>query len=454
MSTMPQTRRPHRRLSRARGFGLIELLGALALASLVAAGVAAMSNRLLEDLRRQHAAGYQQRFAAAAARYLRANQADLYQKTGAGTVAVPLAALQAPGAGFLPAGFAPTNPYGQTPCLLVRRAGQALSALAVSEGGTPIEDAGLSYVAAHAGPGGGFIKLRADAPGPPAGGAFGSWRMDEATLAGYTSRNCSGVGAAGGRLASALFADAGGEMPADFLYRGAVPGRPELNQMNTPLRMGGNAIVKNGAACGDSARIAIDQHRNIVTCSPEKVWKNSGSDTWRDPVASFGALLALDGEPEGAVRVTLDTGRAFVHVGGAWKALAVDQDGNLEVPGQLSAQTALVRGDGSVGGDLEVANDLRAASVHAQHDIHAESIEARGWIVAPIYEFEYLGPGSGTGGYAVAGDDCHIFLPPLPNGVVPVAYPVGSQRPDRNGRTLVCVDPERKYKYQNGSMTP
>lgn len=439
---------------RAHGFGLLEMVVALALASLMAAGVAAMTGRLLEDLRRQHTAGYQQRFTAAAANYLRANQAALYAAAGSGTVAVTLAQLKAAGAGFVPAGFAAANPYGQTPCLLVRRSGQALSALAVSEGGAAIDDAALAYVAAHAGPGGGYIRLGADAPGAPAGGAFGSWRLDAATLAGYTSRSCSGTAAAGGRLASALFADAGGEQAADFLYRVPVPGRPELNQMSAPLRMGAGAIVQNGAACGDAARIAIDGDRNIVTCSVEKTWKTSGSDTWRNPVASFGALLALAGEPDGAVRVTLDTGRAFVHAGGAWKALAIDQDGNLEVPGSLGAQTITASQHGVVGGDLVVGNDVQADSARVERGVQAESIDARGWIVAPVYEFEYIGPGSGTYGHAEPGQACHIFLTPLPNGVVPVAYPVGSQRPDRNGRTLVCVDQERVYKYQNGRLTP
>lgn len=439
---------------RAHGFGLLEMLVALALASLVAAGVAAMTGRLLDDLRRQHAAGYQQRFAAAAAGYLRANQAALHAAAGNATVAVTLAKLKDAGAGFLPAGFAATNPYGQTPCLLVRRSGQALSALAVTEGGEALDDAALAYIAAHAGPGGGYIKRDPGAPGAPAGGAFGSWRLDAAALAGYTGATCSGTKAAGGRLASALFADAGGELPADFLYRAPVPGRPELNQMSAPLRMGGAAIVSNGAACGDSARIAIDQDRNIVVCSVDKIWKNSGSDTWRDPVASFGALLALAGEPDGAVRVTLDTGRAFVHAGGAWKALAIDQNGNLEVPGRVSAQAVDVSQHATVGGDLAVANDVQAASARVERGVQAESIDARGWIVAPVYEFEYIGPGSGTYGHAEPGQACHIFLTPLPNGIVPVAYPVGSQRPDRNGRTLVCVDPERVYKYQNGTLTP
>ncbi|PKO57681.1 MAG: hypothetical protein CVU24_18530, partial [Betaproteobacteria bacterium HGW-Betaproteobacteria-18] len=41
--------------------------------------------------------------------------------------------------------------------------------------------------------------------------------------------------------------------------------------------------------------------------------------------------------PVGAVRMTLDNGRAFMWTGGAWSALAVDQNGNLTVPGTLTA---------------------------------------------------------------------------------------------------------------------
>lgn len=435
-------------LRRTRGFGLIELVGAMALATLVAAGVAAMTGRMLDDLRRQHAAGYQQRFTAAAAQYLRANQAALYTAAAAGTVPVALAQLKASGAGFLPASFAATNPYGQTPCLLVRRSGQALAALAVSEGGSAIDDGALAYVAAHAGPGGGFIKLLESAPGPPVGGAFGSWKLDAAALAAYLSRNCSGTPAAGGRLASALFADAGGALPADFLYRGAVPGRPELNQMHTPLRMAGAAIVKNGAACGDTARIAIDEDRNIVTCSPAKVWKNSGNDTWRDPVASFGALLALVGEPNGAVRVTLDTGRAFVRTAGSWKALAVDQNGNLDVPNRLSAGSGSVKGHVDVGGDLNVAGDARANQVRATDGVYGYHVQADSFFIAP--EFEFSGTGNpDQGNYAWAGRECDI-----PAGGNTIIYPIGSLLPDRNGLTMVCHEATRTFRYQNAGAAP
>lgn len=431
-----------------RGFGLVEMMGALVLATLVAAGVATLTGRLLEDLRRQHAAGYQQRFAAAAALYLRANQAALYQAAAGGTVPIGLAQLKAAGAGFLPAGFSDTNPYGQTPCLLVRRAGAALTALAASEGGEAIADVALAYIAAHAGAGGGFIKLDPAAPGPAAGGAFGSWRLDAAALAGYTSSNCSGTAAAGGRLASALFADAGAALPTDFLYRGAVPGRPELNQMNTPLRMAGGALVTNGAACGATARIAIDGQRNIVTCGVEGRWKNSGNDTWRDPVASFGVLLALTDEPNGAVRVTLDTGRAFVRTAGGWKALAIDQDGHLEVPGRLTAGSGKVLGHAEVGGDLNVATDVRAKEVKATEGVYGYHLWADSFFISPAFEFSGTGDPD-NGNYAWAGRECHIRT--ANNSII---YPVGSQMPDKHGITMICHDPDHTFRYQSGAATP
>lgn len=431
----------------ARGFGLVEMIGALALASLVAAGMAAMTGRLLDDLRRQHTAGYQQRFAAAAARYLRANQAALYAEAGNTATAVGVDKLKQAGAGFLPAGFAARNPYGQAPCLLVRRAGQGLAALAVTEGGEDIDDGGLAYIAAHAGPGGGFIKLRDDAPGPAAGGAFGSWKLDQNALSAYTGKNCSGTKAVGGRLASALFADPGGALPADFLYRGAVPGRPELNRMSTPLRMGGDALVSNGAACGDSARIAIDEDRNIVTCGLDQKWKDSGNDTWRDPVASFGALLGLTGEPDGAVRVTLDTGRAFVQRGGSWKALAIDQDGNLDVPKHLQSASAKVAGHAEVGADLKVANDATAKEVRATKGVYGYHVWADSFFIAPVFEFSGTGDPE-DGNFAWGGRECHM---PTDSGAI--IYPVGSLLPDKNGLTMVCHQ-DHRFRYQSGTDTP
>lgn len=50
---------------RARGFALIEMLGALAIAALLLAGIAAMMDSSLDDVRAQQAAQYQAQVTAA-----------------------------------------------------------------------------------------------------------------------------------------------------------------------------------------------------------------------------------------------------------------------------------------------------------------------------------------------------------------------------------------------------
>lgn len=437
----------------ARGFTLLELLAALALGALLASGLAGMAKRSLDDLREQQAAAYQERFAAAAADYLRANQALLLSQAAGGAVAIGIGPLSAAGAAYLPPGFAAANAYGQKPCLLVRASAGTLSALAVTEGGEAISDASLAHVAAQAGRGAGAIRVAPGTASEVAEGAFGGWALAAAALAPYTTASCSGVPASAGHLASALFADSAEQLPGDFLYRDQVPGRPEVNQMNTPLRMGGAGLVPTGAACDGRAQIAIDGNRNIVSCGVDKQWKSSASNTWRDPVADYTALAALAGEPEGAVRVTLDTSRAFVRSGNTWKALAVDQNGNLFVEDKISAYRGAITTDLTVGRDVNLANDLNVGNdVNVDAGVYAESLQASGWVVSTSYEFAYYG--AGWGEYAAPGQDCHIALPALPSGEIPIMYPVGAQIPDKNGLTLICHAPERKFVYLNGKMTP
>lgn len=67
------------------------------------------------------------------------------------------------------------------------------------------------------------------------------------------------------------------------------------------------------------------------------VWRRQGSASWKDPVPSAAALPGAGNEP-GDVRLTTDTSRAFAWTGAAWKALAVDQNGDLDVPGVASGQ--------------------------------------------------------------------------------------------------------------------
>lgn len=173
---------------RARGFALIEMLGALAIAALMLAGIAAMMDASLDDVRAQQAAQYQAQVTAAATRALKRDYDAWLQRANTQTpVVMTLADLQA--ANDLPAALRPANAYGQHTCVLVKRSasGAGLDALVVTTGGETIGDKDLGLVAASSGPGGGSISTRFSTE---ARGAFDAWRMPLGAYLGGSSPKC------------------------------------------------------------------------------------------------------------------------------------------------------------------------------------------------------------------------------------------------------------------------
>ena len=332
--------------SRQHGMTIIETLGALAIASALLLGVSSMIDASLDDAKGQQAALYQAQVTDAARRYIAANYSTLAAATTGGTTAtITLAQLK--GGSFLSSSFAAANGYGHAPCVLVRQplAGK-LDALVAGYGGRAIPDREVAAAAMLAGQGGGFIS--AAVPGTARGA---SWERDTTS---YQGVSCGGAGAAvltgaaaadGGHLVSSLYYDGPGQLSDGFVYRNAVPGRPELNQMNVPLQMGAVAVEDaSDARCagtGDSGKIAVDASGRVLSCQAG-VWRRQGSRYWRDPVAAY-ADLPASGNETGDVRLVSSLGRAFSWSGSAWEALAVDQDGNLRVPDTLSANVVQLK---------------------------------------------------------------------------------------------------------------
>jgi hypothetical protein len=155
--------------------------------------------------------------------------------------------------------------------------------------------------------------------------------------ANHLTQKCDGsagnIAFAAGRPAMAVwFAD--DDSVSATLYRDEIPGNTNLNTMNTPILMGAGTVQTVGATCTTTGAIGRDGNGQVLSCQ-SGTWRSQGSTFWRDPVADFSSLPGTD--PTGAVRMTTDTGRAFMWTGGAWTALAVDQNGNLTVPGTLTA---------------------------------------------------------------------------------------------------------------------
>ncbi len=122
-----------------------------------------------------------------------------------------------------------------------------------------------------------------------------------------------------------------------FLWRVPAP-IPADNSMSTPLIM--SAVEPPGGSCANIGAIAQDGTGALLTCQAG-TWTAVGGGHWRAPVATYAALPG-SGNQDGDVRLTLDTDRAFAWNGSSWAALAVDQNGNLHVPGHLYAENGQV----------------------------------------------------------------------------------------------------------------
>ena len=415
-------------MRRQRGMTLVEALAALAIASALLVGLARMIGDSIDEVKEQQAALQQAQVVTAAAKYIAANYSDLVASTGAGAVtAVTVAQLKT--AGFLSSGFATTNPYQQsTSVLVLQPAAGKLDALVAGYGGTAIPDRAIASVAMMAGQGGGYIS--AAQPGTARGA---SWEL--ATTA-YQGVACAGTtalnGAAahdGGHLVSSLFYDGPGQLSTDFLYRDAVPGRPQLNQMNTPLGFAGAALVTPGTACGGAAAIGIDgASRSVVTCGADGLWQ--AASTWKAPVTNF-EDLPTEGNTAGDVRMVTALNRGFTYTGSAWVALAVDESGNLHVPGTVTADTAVVSA-GTVTAEKTISS--------TKGGIIGDWVVGRTWMEGPtLYLNEAIAPGT----------PCNIL-----NADGSITYAIGSFKKDANGVLLACQPPDNEFKYLNGTLTP
>ncbi|KVD55381.1 shufflon system plasmid conjugative transfer pilus tip adhesin PilV [Burkholderia ubonensis] len=336
---------------RARGFALIEMLAALAIAALMLAGIAMMMDTSLDDVRAQQAAQYQAQVTAAATRALKRDYDAWWQRANTQTpVVMSLADLQA--TNDLPAALRPQNAYGQHTCVLVKRTatGTGLDALVVTTGGAAIGDKELGLVAASAGPGGGSIS---ESDPTLARGAFNAWRMPLGTFLSGSSPKCDPNDAAppnAGHLANEIFFNGPGQqINSDYLYRVGVGGHPEANAMQVPIWLthtfdDGSTDAANCGTAGNytNGKLGADSTGKLLSCR-DGVWRGAGGH-WKDPVKTADDLPTDASNEEGDVRLTLDKFRAYAWTGQGWQALAVDRNDNLIVPGVVSAKQYEITG--------------------------------------------------------------------------------------------------------------
>jgi hypothetical protein len=186
----------------------------------------------------------------AAAKYVEQNSTALQAiATPANLAIVTIPMLQS--VQLLDPSFSAVNPYQQTWQVQVLQPSPGyLQMFVTAVGGEALDDRQSAKIASLVGASGGFVPLNDS--GSFAGGAsqargsFGGWQVSTANYA-----------VTGGRPA-ALLTYAAGQIQNNHLYRNAVPGQPQLNQMNTELGMTGNSISGVNQFIGKQGMLSVD----------------------------------------------------------------------------------------------------------------------------------------------------------------------------------------------------
>lgn len=322
------------------GLTLLEMLISLSILATVVAGVTSLVQGVSDDTKASITALHTKTIGDEAGVYIKDNYSALL---GASTATTPalIRVSDLVSQGYLPAGYAATNPRGQSTCVLVLEpTTNKLTSLVLSEGGEIIDDLTLGQIASLIGGAGGGLYSTAPTT---ARGAMGNYSFAIGAFGNpnHLNQRCDGTAgnitvAAGHPVMALWFAD--GAAGAATLYRDSVPGQPGMNTMNTPILMGPGSQQTIGAACSTVGAIASSSTGAVLACE-SGVWKQGGSAFWADPVATAagmpGCTAALLNQTRVVRNPSVGTGpRAFTCNGaGSWLPLAVDDFGNLAVAG-------------------------------------------------------------------------------------------------------------------------
>lgn len=317
---------------------ILGVLFAIFVATMVIPKFADVQKLSNDNARASTTAQQQKQLISAATDYIKQNSVAVQAAATSTTPAViTVAMLQA--TAMLPSAFSASNPYGQTwQVEVLQPTAGNLQALAMSIGGTALSDTQAGKIAALVGAAGGLVPQNDSGiyPGAAANayGAFAGWTIPTTN---YTS-------VTGGHPA-ALLTFNNGQLVSNYLYRNAVPGQPQLNTMNTPLILGSGTVQTSGGACAaaDLGSLARDASSNVLMCNGTK-WQPQGSAYWQDPVSNYATLTGsypCNAASAWQTRVvqTPTTGsgpRAYTCNGATWAAIAVDDSGNMSLPGVLS----------------------------------------------------------------------------------------------------------------------
>lgn len=341
-----------------------------------------------ENLRMVATAQQQKEIYKAGAKYMEL-YANTLQSTATATTPAIITVPMLQSVKLLDASISAANPYQQTWQVQVLQPTPGyLQALVTSVNGEILDDKKVSKIASLVGRSGGFIPRNDSGTftgATQAEGAFGGWKLSTAN---YST--------AGGHPA-ALLTVAAGQIENNHLYRNAVPGQPQLNQMNTALGLNGNDINGVGTLRGKAGEFSRDG--NWACCNPNGQTLSLSEDTQntgRKPTIQFHSGGANEGyielaglnEPrrlnlkdnQGAglglnATGTISAPRLELPAGQNFKAGAMtfENDGwttRLRQPGNLYIE----HNDGSVAGIDRVAHINASGDINAANNVKVRGV--------------------------------------------------------------------------------
>ncbi|WP_432263535.1 shufflon system plasmid conjugative transfer pilus tip adhesin PilV [Cupriavidus sp. TMH.W2] len=217
---------------RTSGFTLVELMVVLTIIASVFGMMWPMLADYADELVNRNAAEQQLRVAKGARKYLDDNIGTVTGSlTGTTPISIPFATIQAAG-GYIPTELSAVTAYGQSYNIVVRRPSATatqLQAMVITTGGSTISPKNAQRIARMQKGVGGYI-----APSNPnlIKAPDDQWSLLASDF---------GLTPGAGHIATALFSS-DGDGSGDYLWRNAIPGRPELNRMNTAIDMNNQDI--------------------------------------------------------------------------------------------------------------------------------------------------------------------------------------------------------------------
>ncbi|MCA8290026.1 shufflon system plasmid conjugative transfer pilus tip adhesin PilV [Burkholderia vietnamiensis] len=236
-------------IERQRGaITLVETLGVLIVASLIMPTVWSWLSDDADAKINRATADHDKQVVLAAGHYIKDNYAAVLANASATTPAtITVAMLKSQYPQMFATGFSANNPYGQTVTVQAYQlTAGTLDTIIVTSGGQAISEGNMRKISQLVGGAGGYIS---SVNPSVANGTYGTWGPK-------TIPNSPG---AGHMVYSLMFQN--GALVSDYLYRKAVPGHPELNQMNTAIDMGENNV--NNAATVNAQKVVTPAGNNV-----------------------------------------------------------------------------------------------------------------------------------------------------------------------------------------------